>query len=96
VIGTMRDKDIDGMIGALLPAVSSVVATAATNPRAFPAAELAARIRAVGGGVDVRAESDPAAAVERALSSRRTVCVAGSLFVVGAVRERFERRAILR
>ncbi len=92
----MRDKDIDSIIGALLPAISSVITTAATNPRAFPAAELAARIKAIGSGVDVRAESDPAVAVERALSRGRTVCVAGSLFVVGAVRERFECRAILR
>jgi folylpolyglutamate synthase/dihydropteroate synthase len=73
-----------------------VVTTAASNPRAFPASELAARIRASWAGVDVHSEPDPAAAVEQALSSGRTVCVAGSIFVVGAVRDRFKRRAILR
>ena len=96
VFGVMRDKDVDGIIGALLPVVSSVIATAAHAPRALPADELAVRIKAASPGVDVRTEPDPAAAVERALSSGRTVCVAGSIFVVGAVRDRFRRRAILR
>jgi dihydrofolate synthase/folylpolyglutamate synthase len=96
VIGVMRDKDVDGIIGALLPAVSAVVATAAPNPRAFPAHALAARIRAAAVGVSVRTEPDPVAAVDLALSIGRTVCVAGSLFVVGAVRDHFKRRAILR
>ena len=92
----MRDKDVDGIIGALLPVVSSVIATAAHTPRALPADDLAVRIRAAGPGVDVRTEPDPATAVEQALTGSRTVCVAGSIFVVGAVRDRFRRRAILR
>jgi dihydrofolate synthase/folylpolyglutamate synthase len=96
VIGAMRDKDIDAIIGALLPAVSAVVATAAATPRALPASELAARITAARPAVDVRVEPDPETAVEQALSGGRTVCVAGSIFVVGAVRDRFKRRAILR
>ena len=63
----MRDKDVDGIIGALLPVVSSVIATAAHTPRALPADDLAVRIRAAGPGVDVRTEPDPATAVEQAL-----------------------------
>ena len=51
VIGVMRDKDVDGIIGALLPVVSSVIATAAHTPRALPADDLAARIRPWGSGV---------------------------------------------
>ena len=96
VFGVMRDKDVDGIIGALLPVVSSVIATAAHTSRALPADDLAVRIKAAGPGVDVRTEPDPATAVEEALASGRTVCVAGSIFVVGAVRDRFRRRAILR
>ena len=96
VIGVMRDKDIEGIIGALLPVVSSVVATAADTARAIPARALAARIIATGPAVPVRPEPDPLRAVEQALSSSRAVCVAGSLFVVGVVREGLRRRAILR
>jgi len=96
VFGVMRDKDVDGIIGALLPVVSSVIATAAHTSRALPADDLAVRIKAAGPRIDVRTEPDPATAVEHALASGRTVCVAGSIFVVGAVRDRFKRRAILR
>jgi dihydrofolate synthase/folylpolyglutamate synthase len=96
VIGMMRDKDIEGILSALLPAVSSVVATAAATPRATPARDLAARISAMGGRVPVRTEPDPCAAVDQALVSDRTACVAGSIFVVGAVRDAIRRRAILR
>jgi dihydrofolate synthase/folylpolyglutamate synthase len=96
VIGVMRDKDVAGIVGALLPVVSSVIATAAETPRALPARELAARITAAGATIPVRAEPDPVAAVEDALSARYTVCVTGSIYLVGAVRERLRRRAILR
>jgi dihydrofolate synthase/folylpolyglutamate synthase len=96
VVGVMRDKDVAGIIGALLPMVSSVIATAADTPRALPARELAARIGSVGAGIPVRAEPDPIAAVENALAASRTVCVTGSIYLVGAVRDRLRRRAILR
>ena len=96
VIGVMRDKDIEGILTALRPVVSSVVATAAPTPRAIPARDLVARISAMGARVPVRTEADPAAAVEQALATSRTVCVAGSIFLVGAVRDALRRRAILR
>ncbi len=96
VIGVMRDKDVAGIVGALVPVVSSVIATAADSPRALPARDLAARIAASGAGVPVRAEPDPITAVEEALAAGHTVCVTGSMYVVGAVRERLRRRAILR
>ena len=95
VLGVMRDKDIGGILDPLLPVISSVVTTAANTPRAFPARELAARVAAAG-VAHVTAEPDPIAAVEQALSMTRSVCVAGSIFLVGAVRGRLKRRAILR
>ena len=96
VIGVMRDKDVQGIIDPLLPVVSSVVTTAADSPRAIPARELAARIAATDPGVAVHPESDPANAVDYALSNSSTVCVAGSIYLVGAVREALRHRAILR
>jgi dihydrofolate synthase/folylpolyglutamate synthase len=96
VIGVMRDKDVAGIVGALLPMVSSVIATAADTPRALPARDLAARIAAAGAEIPVRAEPDPVTAVEDALAAGQTVCVTGSIYLVGAVRDRLRRRAILR
>ena len=96
VVGVMRDKDVASIVSALLPDVSSVIATAADTPRALPARELASRVAAIGAGIAVHAEPDPAIALEQALSTGRTVCVAGSIFLVGAVRDRLRHRAMLR
>ena len=95
VLGVMRDKDVAGIVEALLPVVSTVITTAADSPRAVPAHELAARVTSAG-APQVQAEPDPVAAVEQALSMSQSVCVAGSIFLVGAVRGRLRRRAILR
>lgn len=94
VIGVMRDKDVEGMIDELLPVVSSVTATAAATSRAIPAEELATRVRAR--RPDVHADADPVRAVEQALARHDTVCVAGSIFLAGDVRDVLKRRAILR
>jgi dihydrofolate synthase/folylpolyglutamate synthase len=96
VIGVMHDKDVEGIIGALLPFVSSVVTTAADTARAIPPEALATRILATGTSIPVRAEPSPLQAVEDAFASRATVCVAGSLLVVGEVRDGLRQRAILR
>ncbi len=96
VVGIMRDKDADAILRELLPVTSSVVATAADTHRAMPADELAARVSALDPAKAVRAYADVLTAVDAALDSNRTVCVAGSVFLAGAVREALERRDILR
>ena len=104
VIGVMRDKDVDGILAALLPATSSVVATAADTPRAMPAQELADRVLRCTAELkiapsyhrSVHAETDPLVAVDEALAQGSPICVAGSIFLVGAVRGGLRRRAILR
>lgn len=104
VIGVMRDKDVDGILAALLPATSHVVATAADTRRAMPAQELADRVTSCTAELKiaqtyerrVHAETDPLVAVDEALAHGSPICVAGSIFLVGAVREGLQRRAILR
>jgi dihydrofolate synthase/folylpolyglutamate synthase len=99
VVGIMRDKDVDQILTTLLPFASRVTATAAPTRRALPAEELAARITAVASKVSpttrVTCEPDPIRAVEDALNDAELVCVAGSIVLVGTVRERFAHRAIL-
>ena len=95
VIGVMRDKNVQDIIGTLLPHVSSVIATAAPTPRAIPADDLARHLRAAG-ATDVRAESDAERAIDLALTHAPLVLVAGSIFLAGAVRDGLRRRAILR
>ena len=89
VFGAMQDKAIDEMLRALAPTAEQIVCTTAPSPRAATAADLAQRA----GGLGPRVESvdDPIAAVERACASKRTVVVAGSIFLIGPVRARLAR-----
>jgi dihydrofolate synthase/folylpolyglutamate synthase len=91
VVASMADKDVDGVIAALgaSPVVrsASVVCTCVDAARGMPADALAARWRLVLPDVPVSTEADPLAAVERAIESAAgPVVVAGSLYLVGAVR----------
>jgi dihydrofolate synthase/folylpolyglutamate synthase len=98
VISVMRDKDVDSILAALLPVTSEVIATQAPSPRAMAASDLARRIEALGSsgtGGSVTAVVDPDAAIDAALERGETICVAGSIFLVGAVRDRLRQRAIL-
>ncbi len=95
VVGIMRDKDADAILRELLPVTSSVIATAADTHRAIPADELAAHVSALDPARVVRVCADALTAVDAALDSNRTVCVAGSIFLAGAVRDALKRRDIL-
>src|SRR3990170_4008162 len=90
VVASMADKDVDGVVAALGTAAAlrgaTVIATSVDAPRALPAAELAERWRGIPGVAGVTLRSDPLDAVETALARPGTTVVAGSLYLVGAVR----------
>jgi dihydrofolate synthase/folylpolyglutamate synthase len=96
VFAAMRDKDVDGMLRALLPVVGPLVLTAPSTHRALAPAALADAVRAIDASREVVVEPDPMRAIDRALEWRSTICVAGSIFLVGAVRDALGQRAILR
>ena len=99
VISVMRDKDVDEILELLVPATAEVIATQAPSPRALPAQELARRVgelqSSAGRAPSVVAIVDPEEAVAVALDRAQTVCIAGSIFLAGAVRDGLKRRAIL-
>jgi dihydrofolate synthase / folylpolyglutamate synthase len=95
VFGAMRDKDVAAIIAPLLPVVGAIVLTAAATPRASTPGELAAAVRALDPARDVIVEADPLRAVDTAWRHAPLVCVAGSIFLAGAVRGALERRAIV-
>ncbi len=95
VTASMADKDVDGVVAALAasPALAgaTVIATSLPeSPRAMPAPDLAAVWRRLAPDVAaVHAVDDPIAATERAIAAhdgRGLTVVAGSLYLVGAVR----------
>jgi len=91
VIGTMADKDLDGLIAALgasrALAGARVIATAVSGARALRPEMLAARWQAANPADTVLVALDPAAAIDRAIATAEgPVVVAGSLYLVGAAR----------
>ena len=91
VIGAMADKDVDGIVDALAGAAAldaaTVIATTVEGPRAMPADELARRWRDRAPALaEVIAVPEPLAAVDRARQRPGPTVVAGSLYLVGAVR----------
>jgi dihydrofolate synthase/folylpolyglutamate synthase len=89
VFGAMKDKAIAEMLSALAPVVSTAICTTAPNPRATPAGELAVMASHV--GMNAEAVDDPLIALHRACALGRMVVVAGSIFLLGPVRERLAR-----
>jgi dihydrofolate synthase/folylpolyglutamate synthase len=89
VFGAMQDKAVGEMLGALAPVADAIVCTTAPSPRAAAASELARM--AAGLGPRVLIVEDPIAAVREGCASRRTVVVAGSIFLIGPVRARLAR-----
>ena len=95
VVASMADKDVDGVIDALATSGAirdaTLIATSVDAVRALPADDLAARWRArvpALGAVEVRTDPIEAvdAALARAAAAGGPTVVAGSLYLVGAVR----------
>jgi dihydrofolate synthase/folylpolyglutamate synthase len=86
VFGAMKDKAIAEMLRALAPQVRQLVCTTAPSPRAAAAADLA--VMAAGAGLAAAVVEDPMAALEHARQTPDPIVVAGSIFLIGAVRER--------
>ena len=82
VFGAMRGKDLGGVLTALAPLEPRFVFTRVDDPGAVPPEDLAAAWAPIGG--DAATAADPATALARAEGD--PVVVAGSLYLVGAVR----------
>jgi len=89
VFGVMKDKDVGAMLEALAPNVRRLICTTAATARALDAASIAEI--AASRGMPLIVEPDPADALEQACRLDRDVVVAGSIFLLGPVRERVAR-----
>lgn len=95
LVAVMSDKSIGGIFSALSTAPllqqATVICTSVGDTRSAPVEVLAAAARAAGLGATVRTAEDPERALRDAAGTRGAVVVAGSLYLVGAVRERMMR-----
>ena len=89
IIGTSSDKDIAGIVSALVPLFNTVIATHSIHPRAMPTASVVAELSRH--GVEAAATEDISIALPLALTlagEKDLICVTGSLFVVaGAIEQ---------
>ena len=85
VFGAMADKDIAGMLAALLPCATRVVLTRPPSPRAADPEDVRTLVADAYPRLPVLVEPDPVAAVDRAFGSDPLVCVAGSIYLLGAI-----------
>src|SRR5712692_2012321 len=93
VVGMMRDKDRRGVLALLtaIPGVSHLIVTRAAHPRAADPQDLARDATGLGVPIAVRSTVSEAFAYARTLAGLDdTICVTGSLLVVGEVKALLE------
>jgi dihydrofolate synthase/folylpolyglutamate synthase len=89
VFAAMKDKAMADMLRELAPVVKTLVVTTAPTPRARPSAELAGEAAAL--GLAATAIDDPMDAIAFARTRPEPIVVAGSIFLIGAVRGWLDR-----
>jgi len=85
VFAGMQDKDLEGMLRALLPVVGSLVVTRASNRRSADPEQLAELARRIAPETSVTVAASPAEALDIAWRSSARIVVAGSIFLLGDV-----------
>jgi dihydrofolate synthase / folylpolyglutamate synthase len=101
VTASMADKDVAGVVGALrgspVIARARIIATTVEGPRAMAPGDLAAVWRGAGHGGPIDPARSPADALHDAFSAGSgPIVVAGSLYLVGAIRGRLVDEPLLR
>ncbi len=90
VTGVMADKDVESILGLIVPLASEFFTVRPNNPRAMQAEELARRIQALGAAATACASvADGVAKAVRAAGKDGVACALGSLYMSGEVRECF-------
>jgi dihydrofolate synthase/folylpolyglutamate synthase len=85
VFGIMKDKDVGGTLGPLLPSATRLVVTHAQTDRAVSATALAEAAGRAGWRGPLDVEGDVGLALEAAWRHAPAICAAGSIFLVGEV-----------
>ena len=89
VFGAMRDKDLQSVLTELTPTVSTIVLTLVDSPRAatmFEMNEALERIAFTGKRLEGGSARDALVTAYSITPENGTICVAGSLYLVGEIR----------
>ena len=92
VTGVMADKDVESILGLIVPLAEQFFTVRPDNPRAMAAEELARRIGAMGGSATpCQSVADGVARAIEAAGADGVACALGSLYMSGDVRACFAR-----
>ena len=90
VTGVMADKDVESILGLIVPLAEQFFTVRPNNPRAMKAEELASRISALGAkATPCGSVADGVAKAIAAEGIDGVACALGSLYMSGEVRECF-------
>jgi folylpolyglutamate synthase/dihydropteroate synthase len=99
ILAVMADKSINELSAALAQAptlrAAHVICTSVGDVRSLAPTQLAAAIRAAGIGSQVQTAENPSAALLAAAGHHGPIVVAGSLYLVGAIRGELMRRGAI-
>ena len=91
VTGVMADKDVESILGLIVPLADQFFTVRPDNPRAMSAQELAERIRAMGAkATPCESVADGVARAVAAEGKDGVACALGSLYMSGDVRACFQ------
>ena len=85
VFGALQDKDIEGMLRSLIPHATHIVVTSPPSPRAASPAAIATIIATLRPDLPAHIEPDPSGAISHAFQYGPAICVAGSIYLLGAI-----------
>lgn len=92
VYGAMADKQLDAMAAILFPVAVRIFLTQPHNPRAAKVEDLEQLATKYAPGASTELASTSELAMEVARSSDGLICVTGSLYLVGEVRQWLNQR----
>lgn len=99
LLAVMADKSVAELCAALAASptlrAAQVICTSVGDVRSLAPDRLAAFARTAGLGAEVQVEADPQAGLQRAAERRGPIVVAGSLYLVGAIRSELLRRGAI-
>lgn len=99
IIAVMADKSVAELCAALATSsalrAAVVICTSVGDARSLAPEELAANVRAARLGAQVQVAESPSAALQAAAGHRGPVVVAGSLYLVGAIRGELMRQGVI-
>jgi folylpolyglutamate synthase/dihydropteroate synthase len=99
ILAVMADKSVAELSAALATSpmlrAAQVICTTVGDVRSLAPEQLAAVVRSAGLGAQVKIATDPNAALLAAAEHQGPIIVAGSLYLVGAIRGELMRRGVL-